>query len=622
MKKILLLSAFTLLNNHLASAQTILGEIFQQDVAHDLKQLKDNAYLVTGTKASNGVLYKVDCAGKVLATLEKSFAHPLVLMESVELTDGNIATIGYIDSPVDSLKELVLLKTDTDLNELALQRYLLSGKAARGRSITLGQDGVLLVYGEIRTPDIDFWDMFFLRVNPFTLLPASTPVSYQNGLDVAQQILHIGNGEYLLSGSGTWGNVFAPEAQIENHLVAIKVNAQGQVIWQYDHVSNFKAKFGLCKSGGAAIHPQTGNILTSGVTYTGNPDSLMDPVFVLLNPQGVALDTFTAPLAGQQTVFEIIPNKGDFAAYLAVGETAETLGYGSLLLLNPKEYLPDPPVFTDPTPVSLRGIVEDQNFNRFALLGVLPDNLLALNLTDIILATPSLSVEVVYQNCALAASFNAPGSPTYQWYRDSVPVPGATAGFYFPSESGVYHVQITDAAGCIGYSDTLAVTLTTANFEATTDGLSVTFTNTSASATSFLWNFGDGQTSTLENPEHTYAAGGSYSVTLIASSQCGADTITQTVGLVSAAEPSWLTQFRLFPNPNAGVFTLEINGEPQDELLFTLFNATGQLVDRQILDFKTGRLQERFDFGDLPPGIYTLQVLAQGEAKYVKVVMK
>ena len=44
--------------------------------------------------------------------------------------------------------------------------------------------------------------------------------------------------------------------------------------------------------------------------------------------------------------------------------------------------------------------------------------------------------------------------------------------------------------------------------------LRVTFNNTSANGKSFSWNFGDGSTSTLENPVHTYSKSGSYTVTL------------------------------------------------------------------------------------------------------------
>lgn len=43
--------------------------------------------------------------------------------------------------------------------------------------------------------------------------------------------------------------------------------------------------------------------------------------------------------------------------------------------------------------------------------------------------------------------------------------------------------------------------------------LTVTFTDTSA-ATSWLWDFGDGNTSTLQNPVHTYTRAGEYLVKL------------------------------------------------------------------------------------------------------------
>jgi PKD repeat protein len=48
------------------------------------------------------------------------------------------------------------------------------------------------------------------------------------------------------------------------------------------------------------------------------------------------------------------------------------------------------------------------------------------------------------------------------------------------------------------------------------DFLKVTFENYSKDAVSYNWNFGDGQTSTEENPTHTYASIGNYNVVLVA----------------------------------------------------------------------------------------------------------
>ncbi len=76
----------------------------------------------------------------------------------------------------------------------------------------------------------------------------------------------------------------------------------------------------------------------------------------------------------------------------------------------------------------------------------------------------------------------------------------------------------------------------------------VQFENTSQ-GTSFLWNFGDGTTSTLTNPSHTYSNGGTYTVTLIAydPSSCNmTDTIRRSVTVVSP-NPSTLDNITSCP---------------------------------------------------------------------------
>ncbi|MES2431449.1 MAG: PKD domain-containing protein [Bacteroidota bacterium] len=55
----------------------------------------------------------------------------------------------------------------------------------------------------------------------------------------------------------------------------------------------------------------------------------------------------------------------------------------------------------------------------------------------------------------------------------------------------------------------------TASFTKVIAGLQVTLTNTSTNAKSYSWDFGDGTTaSTAASPAHTYAAGGTYTITL------------------------------------------------------------------------------------------------------------
>ncbi|MBN2412479.1 PKD domain-containing protein [candidate division KSB1 bacterium] len=58
--------------------------------------------------------------------------------------------------------------------------------------------------------------------------------------------------------------------------------------------------------------------------------------------------------------------------------------------------------------------------------------------------------------------------------------------------------------------------------------LTVNFTDQSSGIIdSYLWDFGDGQTAQIRNPQHVYTNTGVYSVTLIVNGQTGADTLTR-----------------------------------------------------------------------------------------------
>ena len=57
----------------------------------------------------------------------------------------------------------------------------------------------------------------------------------------------------------------------------------------------------------------------------------------------------------------------------------------------------------------------------------------------------------------------------------------------------------------------------------------VDFFNTSIDATSFFWEFGDNNTSTLENPTHTYLATGTYTISLTVGNACESVVLTEEI---------------------------------------------------------------------------------------------
>ena len=70
-------------------------------------------------------------------------------------------------------------------------------------------------------------------------------------------------------------------------------------------------------------------------------------------------------------------------------------------------------------------------------------------------------------------------------------------------------------------------------FEVSTSNiLEVTFSNFSQNATSYSWNFGDGNTSTDENPVHEYADFGTYTVVLTATGEGDPSTFSQDIDIV------------------------------------------------------------------------------------------
>lgn len=108
---------------------------------------------------------------------------------------------------------------------------------------------------------------------------------------------------------------------------------------------------------------------------------------------------------------------------------------------------------------------------------------------------------------------------------------------------------------------TLAVTINagapSSAFTSSNTGAVYSFTSTSTGATSWLWDFGDGGASTVENPNHTYTSNGTFTVTLITTNGCGSDTTTQTVTVTGVGLDEFAQeQLIVFPNPATTTLTL------------------------------------------------------------------
>lgn len=135
--------------------------------------------------------------------------------------------------------------------------------------------------------------------------------------------------------------------------------------------------------------------------------------------------------------------------------------------------------------------------------------------------------------------------------------------------------------------------------------------NSSLGAVNYLWNFGDGATSSMENPVHQYDTTGIYTIQLIAQSANGClDTLQKdmVVELKTGIDalnslPDWL---RVFPNPVESDLTIEVNRMFPMPIEVKLFNALGQLLKENRMEENT--TTHKLKVHDLPKGLYYLQL--------------
>jgi len=123
--------------------------------------------------------------------------------------------------------------------------------------------------------------------------------------------------------------------------------------------------------------------------------------------------------------------------------------------------------------------------------------------------------------------------------------------------------------------------------------------------TSWLWDFGDGNTSTDQNPLHTYAFGGSVEVCLIASNSCGSDTLCQLIVETNAPDNA-LPIMRLYPNPVSELLHIQCENWSTGSWELSLINASGRLLRRFEWINAAPNIQETIEVSDLPAGVYWL----------------
>lgn len=143
--------------------------------------------------------------------------------------------------------------------------------------------------------------------------------------------------------------------------------------------------------------------------------------------------------------------------------------------------------------------------------------------------------------------------------------------------------------------------LAIANFQVVQNGNTVDLINDSWHAQSYAWEFGDGATSTAENESHTYANDGSYTIQLIAFSECGNDTMSVVVNLYTLGATENSADQVKIKTMSEGHFIIH----SMDQILsFELLDLSGKRIN--VSAVKKSETEFEMDLSSLENGLYFL----------------
>ena len=200
---------------------------------------------------------------------------------------------------------------------------------------------------------------------------------------------------------------------------------------------------------------------------------------------------------------------------------------------------------------------------------------------------------------------------------------------------GVYSVTLVasnlNGSGLIEKSNLITVTKGSApnaafstNKTTFKTGEEIQFSDESANYPSeWLWDFGDGKTSTNQHPVHTYWVPGNYTVSLAATNSEGSHAITKEAYIQVEASASLSSagsnHLHIYPNPSTGVIYIDYNATQNSELRVKVLDIAGKEVKNFLLDYNS---EKYINLSNQAKGLYFIILQTNGEIITEKVLIQ
>lgn len=148
---------------------------------------------------------------------------------------------------------------------------------------------------------------------------------------------------------------------------------------------------------------------------------------------------------------------------------------------------------------------------------------------------------------------------------------------------------------------------------------SVSFTSLAVNQTSFLWDFGDSNFSSSQNPVHVYNQPGFYTVKLYAyHNGCVDSSAHQLLILPLSGEGAVIDATQILVSPNPVLTKVTVRMAPAQETEYRLYNLTGKLIETGTMNNEAAEL----DLSELQQGVYLLCLYSKSSLIHTTRIVK
>ena len=200
---------------------------------------------------------------------------------------------------------------------------------------------------------------------------------------------------------------------------------------------------------------------------------------------------------------------------------------------------------------------------------------------------------------------------------------GATTPTITVTEEGNYTVTVSGPCATGMVDDVQVIDVNpVANFIIEEGEFIGGFQNTSEYGTSYHWDFGDGATSTEENPWHEYEDNGPYTVTLTVMNYCDTVTFSKDVQFsVGLNEITFGSKVNVFPNPASNILNLAFGNIEDQAVQVELLDMKGQQISNQLVKVSQNSV-ESIDISSLTKGVYLIKMTTDSEVATKQIVVQ